>query len=37
MEYYVLWSWHWNWYPNASVGPFVTAPGPNAVFDPNNP
>ena len=37
VEYYVLWSWHWNWYPNSSVGPFVTSPGPNLVFDPNNP
>lgn len=37
VEYYVMWSWHWNWYPNASVGPFDTSPGPNAVFDPMNP
>ena len=37
VEYYVLWSWHWNWYPNSSVGPFVTSPGRNDLFDPNNP
>ena len=34
IEYYVLWSWHYNWYPNASVNPFDTSPGPNLVFDP---
>lgn len=37
VRYYILWSWHWNWYPNSSVGPFVTSPGPNELFDPNNP
>lgn len=37
IEYYIMWSWHWNWYPNASVDPFDTAPGPNSLFDPANP
>lgn len=37
VEYYVLWSWHWNWYPNARLGPFDTSPGPNPLFDPQNP
>ncbi|HVN20390.1 MAG TPA: hypothetical protein VMU05_16515, partial [Dongiaceae bacterium] len=37
IEYYVLWSWHWNWYPNSTVGHFDTSPGPNAVFDPARP
>jgi len=37
IEYYIMWSWHWNWYPNASVGPFDTAPGPNPLFDPLQP
>lgn len=37
VEYYVMWSWHWNWYPNASVDPFDTAPGPNPLFDPLEP
>lgn len=37
IEYYIMWSWHWNWYPNASVDPFDTAPGPNSLFDPMDP
>ncbi len=37
IEYYIMWSWHWNWYPNAGVEPFDTSPGPNAVFDPSSP
>jgi carboxylesterase type B len=37
IEYYVMWSWHWNWYPNSSVGPFDTSPGPNPLFDPQMP
>ena len=37
VEYYVLWAWHWNWYPNSTVGHFDTSPGPNAPFDPQNP
>jgi hypothetical protein len=37
VEYYVLWSWQWNWYPNASVGHFDTSPGPNPLFDPAHP
>lgn len=37
VEYYVLWSWNLNWYPNSSVGPFSTAPGPNPLFDPAHP
>lgn len=37
IEYYIMWSWHWNWYPNASVGPYDTSPGPNILFDPENP
>ena len=38
IEYYIMWSWHWNWYPNASsADPFDTSPGPNILFDPNNP
>ncbi len=37
IEYYVLWSWHWNWFPNSSVGIFDPAPGPNSLFDPSNP
>ena len=38
IEYYIMWSWHWNWYPNASsADPFDTSPGPNQLFDPNNP
>lgn len=37
IEYYIMWSWHWNWYPNASVGPFDTSPGPNSLFDPAAP
>ncbi|MCP4873866.1 MAG: carboxylesterase family protein [Gammaproteobacteria bacterium] len=39
IEYYVMWSWHYNWYPNRSnqADPFDTSPGPNAVFDPLDP
>jgi para-nitrobenzyl esterase len=37
IEYYVLWSWHWNWYPNSTVGHFDTSPGPSALFDPEKP
>ncbi len=37
VEYYVLWSWHYNWYPNAAKGHFDTSPGPNALFDPARP
>ncbi len=37
IAYYVLWSWHYNWYPNASVGPYDTSPGPNDHFDPLDP
>jgi para-nitrobenzyl esterase len=37
IEYYVMWSWHYNWYPNSSVPPFDTSPGPNALFDPLDP
>ena len=37
IDYYVLWSWHWNWYPNSTTGHFDTSPGPNAVFDPREP
>ena len=37
ISYYVLWSWGWNWYPNASAGHFNTAPGPNRLFDPKHP
>ncbi|MDH3671708.1 MAG: hypothetical protein OES46_11150 [Gammaproteobacteria bacterium] len=38
IEYYIMWSWHWNWYPNRSVeDPFDTSPGPNVLFDPANP
>ena len=37
IDYYVLWSWGWNWYPNASAGHFNTAPGPNRLFDPRHP
>ena len=37
IEYYVLWSWQWNWYPNSTDGHFNTSPGPNALFDPTKP
>ena len=37
IAYYVLWSWHWNWFPESSVGSFDTAPGPNPLFDPAEP
>jgi len=37
IEYYVMWSWHWNWYPQSSVTPFDTSPGPNPLFSPNDP
>ena len=37
VAYYVMWSWHYNWYPNASVDPFDTSPGPNDRFDPLDP
>jgi para-nitrobenzyl esterase len=37
IEYYVLWSWQWNWYPNSTVGHFDTSPGPNSLFDPAKP
>jgi para-nitrobenzyl esterase len=37
IAYYVAWSWHYNWYPNAAVGPFDTSPGVNPVFDPLDP
>ncbi len=37
IEYYVLWEWHWNWYPNSTVGHFDTSPGPNALFYPAKP
>ena len=37
IAYYVMWSWHYNWYPNAEVGPFDTSPGVNPVFDPLDP
>lgn len=37
IAYYVAWSWHYNWYPNAQVSPFDTAPGVNPVFDPLEP
>ena len=37
IDYYVLWSWHFNWFPTASVGPFDTSPGPNSLFDPADP
>jgi para-nitrobenzyl esterase len=37
IDYYVLWSWQWDWYPNATTGRFDTSPGPNAIFDPANP
>jgi carboxylesterase type B len=37
IEYYVLWSWQWDWYPNSTVGHFDTSPGPNALFDPAKP
>ena len=37
IEYYVLWSWQWNWYPNSTVGHFDTVPGPNPLFDPAKP
>jgi para-nitrobenzyl esterase len=37
IAYYVMWSWHYNWYQNASVDPFNTAPGPNDRFDPLDP
>lgn len=38
IQYYIMWSWHWNWYPNRSVAdPFDTSPGPNELFDPANP
>jgi len=32
VAYYVLWSWHFNWYPQSIRGPFATNPGPNAVW-----
>jgi para-nitrobenzyl esterase len=37
IAYYVMWSWHYNWYPNGPVDPFDTSPGPNVVFDPTDP
>jgi para-nitrobenzyl esterase len=37
IAYYVMWSWHYNWYPNGPVDPFDTSPGPNALFDPADP
>jgi para-nitrobenzyl esterase len=37
IAYYVMWSWHYNWYPNGPVDPFGTSPGPNALFDPTDP
>jgi len=37
IEYYVLWAWHWNWYPNSTVGHFDTSPGPNPLFNPAKP
>ena len=37
IEYYVLWAWHGNWYPNSTVEHFDTSPGPNALFNPAKP
>jgi para-nitrobenzyl esterase len=37
IAYYVMWSWHYNWYPNGPVDPFDTSPGPNPLFDPTAP
>ena len=37
IDYYVLWSWHYNWFPTAVTAPFDTSPGPNSLFDPANP
>jgi len=37
IAYYVMWSWHYNWYPNGPVDPFDTSPGPNPLFDPVDP
>ncbi len=37
IDYYVLWSWQWNWYRESKSGHFETAPGPNSLFDPATP
>lgn len=34
IAYYVMWSWHYNWFPNGPVDPFDTSPGANDLFDP---
>ena len=34
IAYYVMWSWHYNWFPSGPADPFDTSPGPNDVFDP---
>jgi para-nitrobenzyl esterase len=37
IAYYVMWSWHYNWFPSGAVDPFDTSPGPNDLFDPSDP
>ena len=34
IAYYVMWSWHYNWFPSGPVDPFDTEPGRNEVFNP---
>ncbi len=37
VQYYVLWAWNLNRYPNSAVGHFDSSPGPNRLFDPAHP
>ena len=34
IAYYVMWSWHYNWFPSGPADPFDTSPGANDLFDP---
>jgi hypothetical protein len=37
IEYYVLWGWALNWFPNSAFGHFDASPGPNKLFAPQKP